>query len=72
MQGILVLFGYHCKLDINVLFGSYLLGEKTEQPSSSTSFIDTAIKMRRERHARNVLAWGFLNLSLAGMIYTEM
>lgn len=55
--------------------GSFLdnmLGEKTEQPSSSTSFIDTAIKMRRERHARNVLAWGFLNLSLAGMIYTEM
>ncbi|XP_072003602.1 transmembrane protein 209 [Engystomops pustulosus] len=48
-------------------------GEKTEQQSPSISFIDTAIKMRREAHARNVvLAWGLLNLSLAGMIYTEM
>ncbi|KAG8576767.1 hypothetical protein GDO81_009961 [Engystomops pustulosus] len=48
-------------------------GEKTEQQSPSISFIDNAIKMRREAHARNVvLAWGLLNLSLAGMIYTEM
>ncbi|KAG9489831.1 hypothetical protein GDO78_005644 [Eleutherodactylus coqui] len=48
-------------------------GEKSEQRSPSTSFIDTAIQMRREAHARNVvLAWGLLNLSLAGMIYTEM
>ncbi|XP_056429138.1 transmembrane protein 209 isoform X2 [Hyla sarda] len=50
-----------------------MIGEKAEQWSQSTSFIDTAIKMRRETHARNlILAWGLLNLSLAGMIYTEM
>ncbi|XP_077120547.1 transmembrane protein 209 isoform X2 [Ranitomeya variabilis] len=50
-----------------------MLGIKTAQQSPSTSFIDSAIKMRREVNARNVvLAWGLLNLSLAGMIYTEM
>ncbi|XP_073437075.1 transmembrane protein 209, partial [Dendrobates tinctorius] len=50
-----------------------MLGVKTVQQNPSTSFIDSAIKMRREAHARNVvLAWGLLNLSLAGMIYTEM
>ncbi|XP_026546816.1 transmembrane protein 209-like, partial [Notechis scutatus] len=35
--------------------------------------IDRTIKMRKETEARKVLlVWGILNLSLAGMIYTEM
>ncbi|CAG6011131.1 unnamed protein product [Menidia menidia] len=35
--------------------------------------IDRALKMRREEQARQVvLAWAVLNVSLAGMIYTEM
>ncbi|XP_063782816.1 transmembrane protein 209 isoform X2 [Pseudophryne corroboree] len=46
---------------------------KTEEQNTSMSFIDTAIKMRREAQDRKVvLAWAFLNGSLAGMIYTEM
>ncbi|XP_075713641.1 transmembrane protein 209 isoform X2 [Rhinoderma darwinii] len=57
----------------NASFLDNLTGEKTEQRSPSTSFIDTAIKMRREAHAGNVvLTWGLLNFSLAGMLYTEM
>ncbi|KAM9277392.1 transmembrane protein 209-like [Cariama cristata] len=41
--------------------------------SPATSLIDMAIKMRKEAEARKVvLAWGLLNVSLAGMIYTEM
>ncbi|ETE58951.1 Transmembrane protein, partial [Ophiophagus hannah] len=43
------------------------------EPNPSESLIDRTIKMRKETEARKVLlAWGFLNLSLAGMIYTEM
>uniref|UniRef100_A0A663N5Q2 Transmembrane protein 209 n=1 Tax=Athene cunicularia TaxID=194338 RepID=A0A663N5Q2_ATHCN len=39
----------------------------------STSVIDRAVKMRKEMEARKgLLAWTLLNLSLAGMIYTEM
>lgn len=35
--------------------------------------IDKALRMRREEQARQVvLAWAVLNVSLAGMIYTEM
>lgn len=35
--------------------------------------IDRALRMRREEQARQVvLAWAVLNMSLAGMIYTEM
>uniref|UniRef100_A0AAX7TXK3 Transmembrane protein 209 n=1 Tax=Astatotilapia calliptera TaxID=8154 RepID=A0AAX7TXK3_ASTCA len=35
--------------------------------------IDRALRMRREEQARQVvLAWAVLNVSLAGMIYTEM
>uniref|UniRef100_A0A673H9L0 Transmembrane protein 209 n=1 Tax=Sinocyclocheilus rhinocerous TaxID=307959 RepID=A0A673H9L0_9TELE len=38
-----------------------------------TSLIDKTIKLRREEQARQVvLAWAMLNVSLAGMIYTEM
>uniref|UniRef100_A0A665WKA2 Transmembrane protein 209 n=1 Tax=Echeneis naucrates TaxID=173247 RepID=A0A665WKA2_ECHNA len=37
------------------------------------SVIDAALRMRREEQARQVvLAWAVLNVSLAGMIYTEM
>uniref|UniRef100_A0A672Z3C5 Transmembrane protein 209 n=1 Tax=Sphaeramia orbicularis TaxID=375764 RepID=A0A672Z3C5_9TELE len=37
------------------------------------SIIDRALRMRREEQARQVvLAWAVLNMSLAGMIYTEM
>uniref|UniRef100_A0A669F7U5 Transmembrane protein 209 n=1 Tax=Oreochromis niloticus TaxID=8128 RepID=A0A669F7U5_ORENI len=37
------------------------------------SMIDRALRMRREEQARQVvLAWAVLNVSLAGMIYTEM
>ncbi|XP_058510929.1 transmembrane protein 209 isoform X1 [Ochotona princeps] len=42
-------------------------------PSPSASLIDCTIKMRKEAEARKVvLAWGLLNVSMAGMIYTEM
>uniref|UniRef100_A0A672P6X2 Transmembrane protein 209 n=1 Tax=Sinocyclocheilus grahami TaxID=75366 RepID=A0A672P6X2_SINGR len=38
-----------------------------------TSLIDKTLKLRREEQARQVvLAWAVLNVSLAGMIYTEM
>ncbi|KAI1883463.1 hypothetical protein AGOR_G00231700 [Albula goreensis] len=37
------------------------------------SLIDRTMRMRREEQARKVvLAWAVLNISLAGMIYTEM
>uniref|UniRef100_A0A667ZGM3 Transmembrane protein 209 n=1 Tax=Myripristis murdjan TaxID=586833 RepID=A0A667ZGM3_9TELE len=37
------------------------------------SMIDRAMRMKREEQARQVvLAWAVLNVSLAGMIYTEM
>lgn len=37
------------------------------------SMIDRALRMRREEQARQIiLAWAVLNVSLAGMIYTEM
>uniref|UniRef100_A0A8C5K4L5 Transmembrane protein 209 n=1 Tax=Jaculus jaculus TaxID=51337 RepID=A0A8C5K4L5_JACJA len=43
------------------------------QASPSPSLIDRTIKMRKETEARKVvLAWGLLNVSMAGMIYTEM
>ncbi|XP_015684942.1 transmembrane protein 209 [Protobothrops mucrosquamatus] len=43
------------------------------EPNPSESLIDRTIRMRKETEARKVLlAWGFLNLSLAGMVYTEM
>ncbi|NWU72474.1 TM209 protein, partial [Pterocles burchelli] len=43
------------------------------EQSSVTSLIDRTIRMRKETEARKVvLAWGLLNLSVAGMIYTEM
>ncbi|KAL6069238.1 hypothetical protein STEG23_019697 [Scotinomys teguina] len=41
--------------------------------SPSASVIDRTIKMRKEAETRKVvLAWGLLNVSMAGMIYTEM
>ncbi|XP_074736820.1 transmembrane protein 209-like [Strix uralensis] len=43
------------------------------EQSPATSVIETAIKMRKEMEARKgLLAWGLLNVSLAGMICTEM
>ncbi|KAM4678305.1 transmembrane protein 209 isoform 2-T2 [Discoglossus pictus] len=46
---------------------------KKEEQNPNMSFIDTTIKMRKEANAKKVvLAWGLLNVSLAGMIYTEM
>lgn len=45
----------------------------TPEQSPATSLIDRTIKMRKETEARKVvLAWGLLNVSFAGMIYTEM
>ncbi|XP_077356335.1 transmembrane protein 209 isoform X2 [Festucalex cinctus] len=45
----------------------------TPPKEEMTSMIDKALRMRREEHARQiVLAWAVLNVSLAGMIYTEM
>uniref|UniRef100_A0AAX7V4H4 Transmembrane protein 209 n=1 Tax=Astatotilapia calliptera TaxID=8154 RepID=A0AAX7V4H4_ASTCA len=42
-------------------------------PPSPPLMIDRALRMRREEQARQVvLAWAVLNVSLAGMIYTEM
>ncbi|KAB1276383.1 Transmembrane protein 209 [Camelus dromedarius] len=43
------------------------------ESNPSASLIDRTIKMRKETEARKVvLAWGLLNVSMAGMIYTEM
>uniref|UniRef100_A0A8C0EVK9 Transmembrane protein 209 n=1 Tax=Bubo bubo TaxID=30461 RepID=A0A8C0EVK9_BUBBB len=43
------------------------------EQSPATSVIDRAVKMRKEIEARKVvLAWGLLNVSIAGVIYTEM
>ncbi|KFP97998.1 Transmembrane protein 209, partial [Haliaeetus albicilla] len=45
----------------------------TPEQSPVNSLIDRTIKMRKESEARKVvLAWGLLNVSVAGMIYTEM
>ncbi|XP_074746204.1 uncharacterized protein LOC141952533 isoform X3 [Strix uralensis] len=50
-----------------------LLAIMAAEQSPATSVIDRAVKMRKEIEARKVvLAWGLLNVSLAGMIYTEM
>lgn len=46
---------------------------KTEEQNLNMSFIDTTIKMRKQASTRKyVLASGLLNVSLAGIIYTEM
>ncbi|XP_072255165.1 transmembrane protein 209 [Pyxicephalus adspersus] len=46
---------------------------KTEEQNLNMSFIDTTIKMRKQANARKfVLASGLLNVSLAGIMYTEM
>lgn len=45
----------------------------TSQREGTTSLIDKTMKMRREDQERQVLlAWAVLNVSLAGMLYTEM
>uniref|UniRef100_A0A8C0BQT6 Transmembrane protein 209 n=1 Tax=Buteo japonicus TaxID=224669 RepID=A0A8C0BQT6_9AVES len=45
----------------------------TPEQSPVNPLIDRTIKMRKESEARKVvLAWGLLNVSVAGMIYTEM
>ncbi|NXN08225.1 TM209 protein, partial [Indicator maculatus] len=45
----------------------------TSEQGPTTSLIDRTIKMRKETEARKViLAWALLNVSIAGMIYTEM
>ncbi|XP_064417280.1 mesoderm-specific transcript homolog protein isoform X2 [Latimeria chalumnae] len=46
---------------------------QVEEQVPGANLIDRTIRMRKEAQARKVvLAWGLLNLSLAGMIYTEM
>uniref|UniRef100_A0A8C7TGZ6 Transmembrane protein 209 n=1 Tax=Oncorhynchus mykiss TaxID=8022 RepID=A0A8C7TGZ6_ONCMY len=48
------------------------LPEDTD-PNGMSTLIDRTMRMRREEQARQVvLAWAVLNVSLAGMIYTEM
>ncbi|GAB1290643.1 Transmembrane protein 209 [Apodemus speciosus] len=43
------------------------------EASPNPALIDRTIKMRKETETRKVvLAWGLLNVSMAGMIYTEM
>lgn len=45
----------------------------TPNKSPDTSLIDLAVRMRKQAETRKVvLAWGLLNISVAGMIYTEM
>lgn len=45
----------------------------SSQKECMSSLIDKTMRMRREEQARQVvLAWAVLNVSLAGMIYTEM
>ncbi|TRZ01278.1 hypothetical protein DNTS_001488 [Danionella cerebrum] len=45
----------------------------TPSKEGMSSLIDRSMKLRREEQARQVvLAWAVLNMSLAGMIYTEM
>uniref|UniRef100_A0A8C3AWZ4 Transmembrane protein 209 n=1 Tax=Cyclopterus lumpus TaxID=8103 RepID=A0A8C3AWZ4_CYCLU len=45
----------------------------TPSKDGMPSMIDKALRMRREEQARQVvLAWAVLNVSLAGMLYTEM
>lgn len=45
----------------------------TSEQSPVIPLVDRSIQMRKESEARKVLlAWGLLNLSVAGMIYTEM
>ncbi|NWR95723.1 TM209 protein, partial [Furnarius figulus] len=45
----------------------------TPNKSPDTSLIDLAVKMRKQAESRKVvLAWGLLNISVAGLIYTEM
>ncbi|NWW54863.1 TM209 protein, partial [Pedionomus torquatus] len=45
----------------------------TPEQSPASSLIDRTIKMKKETEARKVVwAWGLLNVSIAGMIYTEM
>lgn len=47
--------------------------DMTPAKEGMPSLIDRTMKMRREEQARKVvLAWAVLNISLAGMIYTEM
>ncbi|MEE6481729.1 hypothetical protein FKM82_012949 [Ascaphus truei] len=46
---------------------------KPLEQSPSMSFIDQTIQMRKAANAKKVvLAWALLNVSLAGMVYTEM
>ncbi|NXF13805.1 TM209 protein, partial [Smithornis capensis] len=45
----------------------------TPNKSADTSLTDLAAKMRKQAESRKVvLAWGLLNISVAGLIYTEM
>ncbi|KAM6985607.1 transmembrane protein 209 [Aplochiton taeniatus] len=45
----------------------------SSQKENMSTLIDKTMRMRREGQARQViLAWAVLNVSLAGMIYTEM
>ncbi|XP_029821480.1 transmembrane protein 209 [Manacus vitellinus] len=45
----------------------------TPKKSPDTSVLELAVRLRKQAEARKVvLAWGLLNISLAGLIYTEM
>lgn len=40
---------------------------------SAASLLDRTVKIRREAEERKVVwAWGLLNMSVGGMIYTDM
>ncbi|NXK42265.1 TM209 protein, partial [Piprites chloris] len=45
----------------------------TPSRSPDTSLLELAVRMRKQAESRKVvLAWGLLNISVAGLIYTEM
>ncbi|XP_051629580.1 transmembrane protein 209 isoform X2 [Manacus candei] len=45
----------------------------TPKKGPDTSVLELAVRLRKQAEARKVvLAWGLLNISLAGLIYTEM
>ncbi|XP_064512915.1 transmembrane protein 209 isoform X2 [Pseudopipra pipra] len=45
----------------------------TPKKSPDTSVLELAVRLRKQAESRKVvLAWGLLNISLAGLIYTEM
>ncbi|XP_074235164.1 transmembrane protein 209 isoform X4 [Saimiri boliviensis] len=65
----------HCSVlcGIRLVAGTSFALSMQGETHPSASLIDRTIKMRKETEAKKVvLAWGLLNVSMAGMIYTEM